>query len=362
MGRANRRKRQKANRASMLSAPKRRKAFLQYLFRIGLPLFLIGLGVGLMLDTPSAWFWIGASAFFLGVILLAYQIQHEKWFQGLQLMAEIGVDLIFAVIFVLSVIWIFAPAPLVIRDEPRLPKYVVGADVWGIKWEPSFSELDIHVENDSDNDYLNVIIRVETDLGIQQLHFQQSPFRCTSVPDLPSATPTIRSITQIWRDETGQWHELEHAAGPSSDVPAWAYRVTCDKLPYHSQLDLVGALAPQNVGSTEQPTLLSPRTARWVKVDARYNFRHSRAIDRTDCFSGHLGRSMSVVDCADSFAPSGIYRTDPMETIRRLQQDRQEETEEVMEIGAASYAVLIFWHPYCRFCSVWWPMLPALRN
>jgi hypothetical protein len=71
-------RRQRTRRSSV------RSPIWRYLYRIGLPLFLVGSGFSLMVGAPSVWFGIDVAAFYLGFALLAIEIYSEEFFQELR--------------------------------------------------------------------------------------------------------------------------------------------------------------------------------------------------------------------------------------------------------------------------------------
>src|ERR1700741_2582436 len=104
-----------------------------YVNRIGLPVALAIFGLGLMASTPSFWFWVGATAFYVGAGLLALDIRAEAFFRTLNINARIGLGVIYlATSAVFSWFLILAPAPLTITTESRVPAYAIGANVYGI--------------------------------------------------------------------------------------------------------------------------------------------------------------------------------------------------------------------------------------
>lgn len=259
-----------------------------------------------------------------------------------------------------NALWLYADAPLTLTSESHSPAYPSDLVVHGIKWEDRFSELRVKVANNTPNDYSNLVVWIETDLGLSQLRplYDSQPsyyaFGCSSFPDM-QWKPNLRVISH-WKDEQGRWHEREGTSPPSANNEAWAYRLACSKLPHDSELDLIGALFNQNLESyppSGSPLYLPPKAARWVKLSATYDFRHSRTVNRTDCFSGQLGRSLSVRDCADSFAEPSIFRAEPAIIIRDLEHHRDALADRIMERAVGICAFLIIACPVAlavRWC------------
>jgi hypothetical protein len=318
--------------------PKMKASIWGYISRIGLPLFLIALGIAIAMAGPSFWM-VGALIFYVGAVLLAVDVRKEESFRRLKPSAQIFAGLIYGALLFLSLFWTFTPAPLSMTGESHLPAYPPEAVVGGIKWEPRFSELRVHIENNTPYDYSNVVVRIETDLGIQHLRPMENFLNCAVFPDEPPMGPP--RVTSRWTDEQGKWHEQEGVPSPGQGVSAWAYRIACDKLPHETAVDLVGALFNQNFShEIGQPLYLPPRAARWVKLNATYDFRHSRAADVTYCFSG---------GCIDSLAPPSRFRTDPETIIGRFRKEEDDSTSRAMTIAVAIYAALILLTPF----AVW---------
>jgi hypothetical protein len=309
--------------------------------------FLLGVGVTLISSAPVSWFWIGAIAFYLGAVLLALDIWREEFFAGLAHKIRVALLSLYAAgVIGFTFFWMWAPAPLAVNAEARNPAYDVGALLGGIQWESRFSEITIRIRNDTSHDYTNVIIRVETALGIEQLRPQELWLDCSSFPDEPPmAAPRV---VNHWRDSQGQWHEREGTSSPSADIPAWAYRITCNALPHDTELNLIGATSNQNL-EPNQPIgsslYLPPIAARWIKVAITYDFRHSERIEQTFCFTGKLGRSMSVADCADSLWGPNPFRSTPLRMIEEIQIERQKRADHDMSCAVFVYSSLVLGCP-----------------
>jgi hypothetical protein len=123
--------------------PELSETMLGYIRRIGLPLSLISIGLALMTGAPSSWFLTGAFAFYVGALLFAADVGRERFFQSLPTLLQRGIGVAYIVLTgVLTWIWIFAPAPLVVTSEARNPNYPPDAIVGGIKWSLASQNLD----------------------------------------------------------------------------------------------------------------------------------------------------------------------------------------------------------------------------
>jgi hypothetical protein len=328
-------------------------SILGYFRRIGLPLSLAIFGLGIMASTPSSWFWIAATAFYVGTFLLWLDVQNEGFFNSCSLLIRVTIGIVYLTLIVaFSRIWIFAPAALMMTGESRLSHYPEGAVVAGIKWEARFSEIRLKIANDTDNDYSDLVLRVETDLGINQLRpaYDSKPaydsFGCSVFPDIPPISAP--RVVHHWRDEQGIWHEEEGVSLPDENVGSWAYRITCSELPHDSKIDFVGALSNQNFNlKIGQSLYLPPRPARWVRMDATYTFRHERTANVIYCFE--MGSNPAKIGlysaCADSLAPPSRFRHDPTTTIKVLQQREIDSTRHVIMTAVIVYSALIFLTP-----------------
>jgi hypothetical protein len=276
---------------------------LKYIGGAGLGIFLSGFFYQL-----AATSWIATGAIYLGVTLIGVDVATKHSFRSGNLLTRTVVASIFAVSITILSLWMFASAPLTMASESRLALYPAGSLVSGIEWKDTYSELSVQIANNSPYDYSNLVVRIETDLGIAQLRAEESYFNCAIFPDVPPVEAP--RVTSRWLDARGKLHAIEGVTEPLEG--GWAYRISCEKFPHDARIDLVGALTNQNFKlELGQPLYLPPRPARWVKVNSSYDFRTPRTANRTDCFLG---------DCADSLAPPSAFRYDPQTTIALLKQ------------------------------------------
>jgi hypothetical protein len=272
--------------------------FWRYILSLGIPLSLLAWGL-----EKSSSSWLGVTSLYIGAILFVASFPFEWWVNSnhvLWIRAGLG-----AISLIGLLIWHFLPAPLTISSESRLPGYLAGTDVAGIRWSQDYSEFTVRIQNQTDEDYSNLEALIETDLVIEELKATENYANCSVFPHFPPVGAP--RVTSQWVDPQGHWHTSESVPSDEPPKSGWTYRLTCTKFPHLSEINLIGALQNQNFKlEIGQPLLLPPRPARWVKVNATYEFRRPRKSNHTDCFSG---------DCADSLAPPSEFRHDPETTI-----------------------------------------------
>jgi hypothetical protein len=152
--------RQSQSQQGSVNTAQKRTAARSPTIELGIPALLYGQSLALI---PFA-FWIGIlgmslSALWLGWLLFRfYTGKVPRWSAAIVTMAAHAV-----------ILWIFfKPPPMRVDLLPSLANYPDGTDVYGITWKSNYSELSVALFNDADIDYINVDVRIQTNLGFEK--------------------------------------------------------------------------------------------------------------------------------------------------------------------------------------------------
>lgn len=243
--------------------PRKRKApaIVKWLRAAGIAAELFGWG-GLVL---AHWFWAGIVTIDLGFLFLALDIWYEpdlseKWKIKL-LVSAIVIGL--AVAFTWSTVFEQAPLPVsaIVTDG----EYSAGTVVSGIDWSPEFTELDVDIQNPTDDAYedLDVVIRPTSAVAaiaqvtnVPDVSFEDKDGISTHAVDYDTRTGNSRAMPLIL---------LATDAG---------YRVRCPHLPAHGDIKIVMALAdikwdppPRQPGGPPSMSIWDPNYMMRFKTD-----------------------------------------------------------------------------------------------
>jgi hypothetical protein len=217
------------------------------LISLGIPPVFVGVGLALMVY--SNFFWSGVIVVYFGLgFFLVAAIKLRGISTRKQLYFSIG-----SLFFILGFSWIvFRPSPLQITMYLAGSGYKSG-EMGGINWEPEFGDLRITIENPTDRDY--------SDLNLS-LNPGGHPYQVIKMVE----TTTAPKVEFYAEDPQAPIISLGTPSGnipiiPSGDRPAPLYRIRCDKLPRHSKVEIVAAIArfnPPLPGPTLPPKLLAP--------------------------------------------------------------------------------------------------------
>jgi hypothetical protein len=150
--------------------------------------------------------------------------------------------------------------------------YATDTDVYGIKWQPDFSDLTLLLHNYGDNDLTNLDIIVRTDLTIVTVGMAPGINTCSSEPYMPVPFAAAR-ITALGGQSTQ--NEIPLLKGK---VSANVYRLRCERLSAHSQIE---AKLPIVGNKSDTGKHQSTWAKIWVGLMAGYR---PSSFDYYECF------------------------------------------------------------------------------
>lgn len=265
----------------------KRPLWLEYaVIRLALFLGIAGIGVTLMF---AGLFKAGVALLYLGLLVTAIDLRYEKFFRKLNLSIQFLVFLIYVIVIAfISWKWIFVPAHFQLSAVADVPHYGPKSNIDGIPWRNEYSKLGFYIINNGDIDYDNFDAEISTDLVFADMRFVHGISEC-KIAGLDSPTEV-------------HWQHLEGdvPTGPVDGAPYdykilqigpdgkrrvsgtdWTYRISCNRLLPHSQLDFIAALVVVK-GPPAKELFGPPKAATWVSVKS--HFRTS-GRDRFETFS-----------------------------------------------------------------------------
>jgi hypothetical protein len=174
-------------------------------------------------------FGISVAAFWLGWLL--YRFYTSKI---LKLTAVIILITAHAI-----VLWIFfEPPPMRVDLFSNLANYPDGTDVYGITWKSNYSELGVALFNDADIDYVNVDIRIRTNLGFEKGVIVPGVNQCSLGFDMDTpGRPRITDARLTPVDPKGQEVFIPVLTPSGGSL----YRLRCARFASKSRIDAVFA-------------------------------------------------------------------------------------------------------------------------
>ena len=173
-------------------------------------------------------FWLSVSLVYGGLLLFGIDLYFEPEFKRRS--KWIGEIVILCFIGVFSVKYVFVSAPINVLYVFSAQEYVSGVPINGIAWRPVFSELDVIVNNPTDDNYDDVNILIRPDHPIATIK-QLSNLADVSFEDYFGVTDTIM-IQEVGKPATPMTLLATNAG----------YKVHCGRIPPKSSLRLVMAL------------------------------------------------------------------------------------------------------------------------
>jgi hypothetical protein len=278
--------------------------------RIGGPLGIAAIGIGVTLMTANRFLW-GAGLLYFGLALLAADVALEPVFRTLKLRIRLLSGLVYVLLIgVGSRMWIFLPAPLEVFSSSGVVKYGPGSTLHGIEWLPRYSQLTVDIHNPTSTDYDNFDAQLTTDLVINRL-VQASGLGECRVDAVHGAgepphwqhmhndQPVGPIDDASWGYEVVPYDKNGNPVAPFAGAD-WTYRIRCDKIPANSHLVLFGALVVVNEHVYAKPPCLAPcpwpffdppKPSKWVTLVAEFQTsgrRRTRTLVR--CGTGSTCR------------------------------------------------------------------------
>ena len=204
------------------------RAILTYFRAAGIGSFFFGLGTLFV----AGWYWVGVGLIYATFLLIAADL----WFEPtLNLLWRVlGILVVCLGIIAFSFVFVFVSAELPVAAYMTDGEYADGTDISGIAWKTQFTEVDVQFTNDTDRVYedLNIVVRpTEAIAAIAQ---------STNVPGVSFEDKNNLTERMVDIDlQTGAKRAI------SLDLLATdaGYRMRCPRLPSHTVLRIVLALA-----------------------------------------------------------------------------------------------------------------------
>jgi hypothetical protein len=250
------------------------------------PYFLVGAGVA-MTVAGVTFFWPGVAVAYVGLGWLLVQL----WVERIDLESSEWIRHV--AIFVVGfgfVSWLaFRPAPMMITAEPLENNYLPDAEIAGIKWNPAYYELRIHLINASKELYSNLNILLRTDLFIHNIGFMTYSNECFAGVEALVKDMTF-TITGVNRPDL---------TIPLQDKDSYGsiFHIHCGKVFANEGLEFVAAIVSQTMKAGQHSGgLFDPRTKpSWLTMKIQYDgFGRTNYRDFLECFVG---------DCANIAMP-----------------------------------------------------------
>jgi hypothetical protein len=251
-----------------------RNTLLEWLFKIGLPLALFALGVGM---TGYSNFWLGISLAFFAVCFFAVDWWLISRHHALgQRLCGFGI-----VCFLFSIIGFmaFRPAPLLFEVVDKPGDYIPGSKAYGITWDDMYSEGRVIMTNPTAYDYSNIDFKITSDLSIAAISITGDFSSCVwGVDGMPDF-----SVHLVGKGT------LKPEPVPNIQPIAPNRRVRCDKLPSHSEMTIELALLSLNPvlnGRWPKQLTSSRHDPKWISFRGFYEaFGRSRPFFEAKCFA-----------------------------------------------------------------------------
>ena len=211
---------------------------LDYLRTLAGPAFVIG---GWQLIPTS--YIAGALIVYLGFVVCLVEVIWEPVLLRRPCQLQVAlVAIVFVAIAVFTISIVIVDAPLCFSTMATDIKYGEHEAPGGIEWIPAFSELDLFIANNTDNDYENINLLVRPDVPIAKI---------AQISSLPDVTFADRQglIARATIEEVNKQAPI-HLEFIATDV---GYKIHCGKLPEHFSLNIIMALAaPQKTVPPQQ--------------------------------------------------------------------------------------------------------------
>jgi hypothetical protein len=161
-----------------------------------------------------------------------------------------------AVTFVL-ILWILYRPPLITVFLFSTPgNYPEGADIYGIKWKPNYSELSVVLVNESDVDFLNLDVLIRTNLSFENGGIAPGVNQCSLGFELPG--PKILEATLTPADPKSKAPSIPLLTPSGGSL----YRMRCTRFASKSRIDARFAIVADSAQHVEP---------QWAKLAADYD-------------------------------------------------------------------------------------------
>ena len=201
---------------------------VKYLRRLGFGSLL--LGVARLIPNPSLYWW-QTSLIYLAASFFLIDIWFEHWKGRIKLL---GASIVLGLVLLFTFGTVLVSAPLSFVALSSSAVHPTGAVLAGIRWNPKFTALTILIFNDSPTrDYDNLDILIQPDQPVAQIG------QVSNVPGVYFEDNTNRLQPELVDPSSGKREALPTTLLASTK----GYRVLCPRLPSHSRLELLLAIA-----------------------------------------------------------------------------------------------------------------------
>lgn len=220
------------------------------------------IAIAVVVLTP--FFWVAVGAFYLAMALFLFCILKEKLVIGSKTAFLLGT--VTLVGLSLKYVVFFDPA-IHLFAQSSLAYFKTGTSVYGIPWQPAYSELRVAIKNDSDRDYENLDVKILPNAMVDKFVQVSTLSSCESID------PTVEySVFAHGTDPvTGKPFDEPAIRGPNN----LGIRVKCTPLPKHSSVQMVFATMNSEMPSVE-PKEKRPATAVRIVGDYSVTYRPYR--------------------------------------------------------------------------------------
>jgi len=232
---------------------------VEYATKIGLPIALVGIGIGLFFGPYFRW---GVALFYSGMLLLILHIAKQPFVRHQSRRNKIFLRLFCAASLVLFSIWLFRTPTIELQAYSTVPEYGSNSVINGIHWQRDYSEFRLTVRNASKEDYDNLDIEITTDLTFEDLRQENGLATCTIAPNGETFGATSQRMTggvPVGPADTSGENYKAIAVDRNGQVISISggtnrtYRIRCEKFPAQNQNTFIGALSVVNPFSNGKP-------------------------------------------------------------------------------------------------------------
>ena len=241
---------------------------------LGLPAATYGTGLAVL----TFHFWLGvviayaASIWFLVDWLVVSQ--KESTYSRLYVMS-------IPIASALLVTWIaFRPAPMDINALALKVNYRDDTTIAGIKWKDKYSDMRVTLRDDADDPYINIVIILRTDLLIANVGLLSQLSQCQWAPHFPGVVLSGASVTISGIDKKGDI-SIPIFTPEDGPIAATQYKISCDKILPHDNMELIVALEPPPMSGT-----IERKSPSWVSITVEYDaYGRSHEKGVHECFT-----------------------------------------------------------------------------
>jgi len=267
-------------------------------------------GLGLIvggLSLMSTYFWLAVGLVYLGFFCLFLECVGEPKLSKRPYWRLITFGMVLSLAIGFSLKVVFVSAPLFFDSYAKQHgDYPQNTVIAGIQWNPHFTDLRVWIKNTTKNDYEHVDLAIQPDKWNYKAAIVDEHSGC----DLRwlggnglMATKSQGGATNLTLHREGDHFETDDNAGDIFEhfLNQGGYRLICDKLPAHSDIQVVFALAAvnheymsddffNNLRSNAQKTGEAYGYERFKNVNSLFDLLGKKPSPSTVTITGHYSR------------------------------------------------------------------------